>query len=33
MLIDDMIRDKKPHYDINKETAKMLALSSRKIDI
>ena len=32
MAIDDKIRDEKLQYDINKETAKMSALSSGKID-
>ena len=33
MTIDDKIRDEKLQYDINREAAKMSALSSRKIDI
>ena len=33
MTIDDKIRDEKLPYDINREAAKMSALSSRKIDI
>ena len=32
MTIDDRIRDKKLQYDINREAAKILALSSGKID-
>ena len=32
MIIDDQIRDKKPQYDINREAAKISALSSGKID-
>ena len=32
MITDDKIRDKKPQYNINKEAAKILALSSGKID-
>ena len=32
MTIDDQIRDKKIQYDINRETAKISALSSGKID-
>ena len=32
MTIDDQIRDKKLQYDINRETAKISALSSGKID-
>ena len=32
MTIDDKIRDEKLQYDINKGAAKMLALSSGKID-
>ena len=32
MIIDDKIRDEKLQYDIKKEAAKMLALSSGKID-
>ena len=32
MTIDDQIRDKKQQYDINRGTAKILALSSNKID-
>ena len=32
MTIDDKIRDEKLQYDINREAAKILALSSRKID-
>ena len=31
MTIDDQIRDEKLQYDINRETAKMSALSSSKI--
>ena len=31
MTIDDQIRDEKLQYDINKETAKISALSSGKI--
>ena len=31
MTIDDQIRDEKLKYDINRETAKILALSSSKI--
>ena len=30
MTIDDQIRDRKPRYDINRETAKISALSSNK---
>ena len=32
MTIDDMITDEKLQYDINREAAKISALSSRKID-
>ena len=32
MIIDDQIRDEKLPYDINREAAKILALSSGKID-
>ena len=32
MTIDDKIRDEKLQYDINREAAKVSALSSRKID-
>ena len=32
MTNDDKIRDEKPKYDINREAAKMSALSSGKID-
>ena len=32
MTIDDQIRDKKLEYDINREAAKLSALSSGKID-
>ena len=32
MTIDDQIRNKKLQYDINREAAKMLALSSGKIN-
>ena len=32
MIINDTIRDEKLQYDINKETAKILALSLRKVD-
>ena len=32
MTIDDQIRDVKRQYDLNRETAKILALSSNKID-
>ena len=32
MTIDDQIRDEKQQYDINRGTAKILALSSNKID-
>ena len=32
MTINDQIRDEKLQYDINRETAKILALSSDKID-
>ena len=32
MTIDSKIRDKQLQYDINRETAKISALSSRKID-
>ena len=32
MTIDDKIRDEKLEYDIKKETAKIYALSSGKID-
>ena len=32
MTIDDKIRDKKLQYDINREAAKVSALSSGKID-
>ena len=31
MIIDDKIRDKKLHHDINREARKITALSSRKI--
>ena len=31
MAINDQIRDEKPYYDINTETAKISALSSGKI--
>ena len=31
-IIDDKISDEKMEYNINRETAKILALSSRKID-
>ena len=33
MTTDDLIRDKKTQYDINKEAAKISSLSSSKIDI
>ena len=33
MAIDDKIRDKNLQYDINRESAKISALSSRKVDI
>ena len=33
MTIEDQIRDEKLHYDINRETAKISALSSGKIDM
>ena len=32
MTIDDKIRDEKMQYEINKEAAKVSALSSRKFD-
>ena len=32
MTIDDQVRDEKLQYDINRETAKISALSSAKID-
>ena len=32
MTIDDQIRDEKLQYNINRETAKISALSSNKID-
>ena len=32
MTVDDKIKDEKIKYDINRETAKKLILSSRKID-
>ena len=32
MIIDDQIRDEKLQYDINREAAKISALSSGKID-
>ena len=32
MTTDNKIRDKKLQYDINREAAKLSALSSRKID-
>ena len=32
MILDDKIRDEKLQYDIKREAAKVLALSSRKID-
>ena len=32
MTIDDQIRDVKLQYDLNRETAKISALSSNKID-
>ena len=32
MTIDDKIRDEKLQHDINREAAKILSLSSRKID-
>ena len=32
MTIDDKIKDEKLQYDINREVAKVLALSSDKID-
>ena len=32
MTIDDKIRDEKLQYDINRKAAKILALSSRKIN-
>ena len=32
MTIDDKIKDKELKYDINRETAKISALSSSKID-
>ena len=32
MTIDDQIRDEKLQYDINREAAKILAVSSNKID-
>ena len=32
MVIDDKIRDQKLQYDINREVAKVLSLSSAKID-
>ena len=33
VVIDDKIRDEKLKYDINREAAKILALSPGKIDI
>ena len=33
MIIDDQIRDEKLQYDVNRETAKISALSSGKINI
>ena len=33
MTIEDQIRDEKLEYDINREAAKIPALSSRKIDM
>ena len=33
MTIEDQIRDEKPQYDINREAAKISALSSGKIDM
>ena len=33
MTIEDQIRDEKPRYDINREAAKISALSSGKIDM
>ena len=32
MTIDDNVRDKKLQYDINRDAAKILALSSAKVD-
>ena len=32
MTVDDNVRDKKPQYGINREAAKISALSSGKID-
>ena len=32
MITDDQIRDEKPQFDINREAAKISALSSGKID-
>ena len=32
MIIDDNIRDKKLEYDINREAAKISALSSEEVD-
>ena len=32
MTIDDKIKDEKLQYDVNREAAKRLALSSRKFD-
>ena len=32
MIIEDQIKDKKPQYHINRKAAKILALSSGKID-
>ena len=32
MIVDDQIRDEKTQYDINREAAKISALSSGKID-
>ena len=32
MAVEDQIRDEKPQYDINREVAKISALSSGKID-
>ena len=32
MTVDDIIRDEKLKYDISRESAKILALSSEKID-
>ena len=33
MTIEDQIRDEKPQYDVNREAAKISALSSGKVDM